>query len=136
MMKLNRRHRRGAVVSLTSLIDVIFLLLMFFMLSSSFAKYQRIDLAGAAPSQTAAQREALLIAVAPTGDLLIDGSLMSLAVLPAYLHALPKDPLPILAVKPQAGASVQQLVDVLEAIESVGLDATLVASGDAGAMSR
>lgn len=40
-------------VSLTPLIDVIFLLLLFFMLSSTFSKFGEIELTQAAPGQAA-----------------------------------------------------------------------------------
>lgn len=46
-LKLNSPKRRR--LSMTSLIDVIFMLLLFFMLSSTFSKFGEIELTGAAP---------------------------------------------------------------------------------------
>ncbi len=42
-----RKHIRRRRLSLTSLIDVIFLLLLFFMLSSTFSKFSEVELAAA-----------------------------------------------------------------------------------------
>ena len=44
MRKRTRRRR----LSMTSLIDVIFLLLLFFMLSSTFSKFSEVELSGTA----------------------------------------------------------------------------------------
>jgi len=47
-MRINNGYSRGRkTLSLTSLIDVIFLLLLFFMLTSTFLRYSNIDVASA-----------------------------------------------------------------------------------------
>lgn len=43
-MRLEAAQRRRGVLSMTSLIDVIFLLLLFFMLSSTFTRFGEIEL--------------------------------------------------------------------------------------------
>ncbi|MBL4725342.1 MAG: biopolymer transporter ExbD [Rhizobiaceae bacterium] len=45
-MRIDTPIRRGRRLSLTSLIDVIFLLLLFFMLSSTFTKYSEVEITG------------------------------------------------------------------------------------------
>ena len=53
-----RRARQRRRASITSLIDVIFLLLLFFMLASTFSKYSEIELAslpGGAPAEDSAE---------------------------------------------------------------------------------
>ncbi len=50
--KARRKH-----ISMTSLIDVIFLLLLFFMLSSTFTRFAEIPLTGASAGQGAASAE-------------------------------------------------------------------------------
>ncbi|MCV6592854.1 MAG: biopolymer transporter ExbD [Silicimonas sp.] len=42
-----RRERPKRVISMTSLVDVIFLLLLFFMLSSTFSKFAEVELTAA-----------------------------------------------------------------------------------------
>lgn len=46
-MQLDRTAGRPCRLSLTPLIDIIFLLLLFFMLSSTFSKFAEIELTGA-----------------------------------------------------------------------------------------
>lgn len=46
-MRLEGAIRRRGVISMTSLIDVIFLLLLFFMLSSTFTRFGEIELTAA-----------------------------------------------------------------------------------------
>ncbi|MCI5076938.1 biopolymer transporter ExbD [Oricola sp.] len=43
-MRLDGAERRRSAISMTSLIDVIFLLLLFFMLSSTFTRFGEIEL--------------------------------------------------------------------------------------------
>jgi biopolymer transport protein ExbD len=45
-MRINASVRRRQRLSLTSLIDVIFLLLLFFMLSSTFTRFSEVQLSG------------------------------------------------------------------------------------------
>ncbi len=45
--------RRRRPISVTSLIDVIFLLLLFFMLTSTFAKFAEVEITGGRAGQTA-----------------------------------------------------------------------------------
>ncbi|MBQ0782542.1 MAG: biopolymer transporter ExbD [Thalassolituus oleivorans] len=44
MFSLSTSARRARPISLTALIDVVFILLMFFMLTSSFSQWQMLDL--------------------------------------------------------------------------------------------
>ena len=67
-MKLDRPHRRKAGINVTSLIDVVFLLLIFFVVTSTFLERPGIDLAlpeaGSAPVAT---REELTVRLGDDG---------------------------------------------------------------------
>lgn len=52
-MRIEASVRRRRPLSLTSLIDVIFLLLLFFMLSSTFTRFATVDVTGGAASASA-----------------------------------------------------------------------------------
>lgn len=63
-MRLDFAVRRARRLSLTSLIDVIFLLLLFFMLSSTFTRFGEIELAaGRGGSGAAQERPDVLISL-------------------------------------------------------------------------
>lgn len=65
-----QRRRQRAPLSMTSLIDVIFLLLLFFMLSSTFSKFGEIPLMTAGQKQSASQNplaQPIFVRVAQAG---------------------------------------------------------------------
>lgn len=67
-MRIDMPIRRGRRLSLTSLIDVIFLLLLFFMLSSTFTKFSEVEITGGRSGfNNASQRPDIII------NLTIDG---------------------------------------------------------------
>lgn len=95
---------------MTSLIDVIFLLLLFFMLSSTFARYSDVEmaLAGAGGGADTVEGAAFLRLGPDRIDL--NGSTLALDVLPGRLAAL-EAPLLIVSVRPEVSA--QRLTDLL-----------------------
>ncbi|MEC7795226.1 biopolymer transporter ExbD [Pseudooceanicola nitratireducens] len=61
-----RRGRRARRMSMTSLIDVIFLLLLFFMLSSTFSRFAEVELTAAGASASApSDRPPLFLRLSP-----------------------------------------------------------------------
>lgn len=110
-----RKHIRRRRLSMTSLIDVIFLLLLFFMLSSTFSKFGevRLDAGGAGSAGPVPERLALLRLDADTLDL--NGTPLTLAQLAQRLDALDN---PTLAVTVRPAASAQRLTDLLVALRA------------------
>lgn len=60
-MRLERRPARKGGMSLTPVIDVVFLLLLFFMLASTFSRYAHVDVAVAGRVSTSAAPKATSI---------------------------------------------------------------------------
>ena len=78
-MKLQARQREEPDINLTSLIDVVLLLLVFFMVSTSFVRESEIRLNLPEASDAAAaevERELIDITVTATGSYLVDGRLL------------------------------------------------------------
>ena len=77
-MSLKAANRRRAL-SMTSLIDVIFLLLLFFMLSSTFSKFAEVELASVNGQGAGSADQTLFLQVTPdtlrlnTAELPIEG---------------------------------------------------------------
>ena len=71
-MRLNLAVRQSTRLSLTPLIDVIFLLLLFFMLSSTFSKFAEIELAGAEGGMPAATSSPVFVQLRGE-DILVNG---------------------------------------------------------------
>ncbi len=118
---LARPPRRRALIGLTPLIDVVFILLVFFMLASSYLDWRAIELT--APSETAAGgpvEGALLIEIRPEG-LRFAGEFLPLeTVVQRAERRLTQVPQTPVLVKPAAGVSLQQTVTVLDRLVAVG----------------
>jgi len=75
-MKLNLRPRTQPEVNLTSLIDVVLLLLIFFMVSTSFVKQSQITISlpeAESPSVVEESPEQIDIMITETGRFLVNG---------------------------------------------------------------
>jgi len=104
---------------MTSLIDVIFLLLLFFMLSSTFTRFAELDLTAAAAGDSAEAARPAFLSLAPDG-LRLNGADASLTTLGAALDALRtgERPLAVLvALRPEVDA--QRLTDLLVALRAL-----------------
>ena len=79
----SERHRRaGAILNLTPLIDIVFLLLVFFMLTSHFIEDQSIDinLPKAKSGSEALGEEFVEVIVDPEGQLLVNDRVVRLEI--------------------------------------------------------
>ncbi len=115
------RTRRG--FSLTPLVDVVFLLVMFFMLSSTFSKFSPLDIgrqssaAGAAESPAAAEGAGIrgvIISVSANAAVRVNGEEIALKDLVAMLDSLHAKGARTAIVVADSGATVQDLVSALE----------------------
>ena len=132
--------RKRMLIKLTPLIDVVFILLIFFMLASSFLNWRAIDLDAPvrAAAGSATEETAFLIEISADG-LTLDGEAMSLETLGADLAAAlaavsdkpaGQDERRVL-IAPAEGVSLQRLVAVLDAAKAAGgADIQLVAPAD------
>jgi biopolymer transport protein ExbD len=78
-MNLQSRSREEPEVNLTSLIDVVLLLLVFFMVSTSFVKETEISLRlpqAEAQSEPVTEPDGLEIVITQTGSYLVNGRLL------------------------------------------------------------
>lgn len=113
---LIRRTRR--TISLTALIDVVFILLMFFMLTSSFTRWSEIAIDAPAVAAAPAPEAPELLAVNRDGRIyrVGDAAPADLAQLVADLRV--SAPVVLL---PEANTPVQQIVNALQQLQQAGL---------------
>lgn len=113
-------RRSRAAVSLTPLIDVVFILLIFFMLVSNLQRANRIDLhiSDRNPTPTQAQDRVLLVTIR-RDDLQLDGQPVSLARLRERIALQPQQQV---VLEPADGVSLQQAVNVLDQLRAAGAD--------------
>ena len=112
--------RRARRPSLTPMIDVVFLLLVFFMLAARFGVEARLPLSVAAPGGgTAWSGPPRLVDVGPEG-LWLNGAAVEVPGLVSGLGGLVAGPDDPVVVRPRDGASLQRLVDVIAVLEGAG----------------
>lgn len=116
------RRRRPRRPSLTPMIDVVFLLLVFFMLAARFGTEGAIEIALAAPGPTADwQGPPRLVEVDPAGALRLNGVPLSPEALAPALAALMDGPQDLVLVRAAGGAGAGALVEALGLLRGAGL---------------
>ena len=114
-------------MTITSLIDVIFLLLLFFMLATTFARYQRMEIAATAtPGAAEATTPPPLVRIAPGPEIDIDGRPVAHAGLADAFAGLKAAGREAVMLLPRRAATVEDLVAILAMVRKAGLAATLV----------
>ena len=118
-----RPGRRRALISLTPLIDVVFILLVFFMLASSFQYWRAVELLEPTRTATAGgpMEGALLVEVRPDG-LWLSAEPVSLHMLVARVgRHVTRQPDVRVLVRPTQGVVLQEMVRVLDALAAAGV---------------
>ncbi|MEM9085025.1 MAG: biopolymer transporter ExbD [Pseudomonadota bacterium] len=126
MITASRRRRR--TLSITSLIDVIFLLLLFFMLASTFQQFSELEVAGVSGrgSSAATPEDAPLRLVIQPGGLSLNGASTLQDQMVERLSAPSGEP-KRLSVEVAPGVTSQRLIDVLVRLEPISdLEVNLV----------
>jgi biopolymer transport protein ExbD len=140
-MKLARRPRSRQLISLVPLVDVMMILLVFFMVTSTYLDLDMVPVAGrgdAPPSEAPAagnrpRSATLLIRLAPDGRAYVHGRPLDAAGLDAAVRArlAERADAPIL-VLPSGRASLQALVGVMEIAARAGAGGLRVVRLEAG----
>ena len=123
-MIVARPAKRKPVVSIIPLIDVLLILLIFFLVTSTFLELEMLPMAEDAPENPAFDAgqasPVLLMRIRPTGDVVAAGEILAHEELVAYLQRI-SDQAPRLRLLPSPQADVQALVSVLDAAALAGL---------------
>lgn len=126
-MRLNDWQRKKSTIGLTPLIDVVFLLLIFFMLASTFLKFSALPISGAkGGGQTSSLSEIALIQLRDAGSLRVNGIEVGVDGLNAQIAALVAKGVTRAVLQPAKGSKVQDLVKVLELTGKTELKSVVV----------
>lgn len=125
-LTLNRPARQGAVISLVPMIDVMLILLVFFMVTSTYLNLDMIpavrqsdDVQSSSPGQTTSP--IMMVRLGEDGLPAIKGQALDQAQLIAAIKArIADDPLTQVIVLPSGGATTQALVSVMDASAQAG----------------
>ncbi|HLS19710.1 MAG TPA: biopolymer transporter ExbD [Paracoccaceae bacterium] len=126
-MQWPRARRRRAQIGLTPLIDVVFILLVFFMLASSFLDWRSIDIAGGNTGAAQPGLEGALLVDLQEDGLRLSGEDVTQEELLARIEArIAERPEQRIVVRPEGGVDVQRTVALLDQLSAAGAhDVTL-----------
>jgi biopolymer transport protein ExbD len=117
-MKIKRETKVTDEIPTASMADVSFLLIVFFMITSTFAATRGLDFA--LPEQednppVVEKEESVLIEIQPGGQLLVDGTPMPLDGVLDYLRPkLERNPLKPVIIRPDPASEYGYMVDVFD----------------------
>lgn len=118
-----RKHRPPMRLGITPLIDIVFLLLIFFMLTSRFIAHEglEVDLPRTEKPHELKAAETHLIVLLEEGRILYLGQVVSLNRFRRFVDAMTRETLSApFEIRSSRLASVQTLVSVLELLREVG----------------
>lgn len=121
-----RPRRRRAAISLTPLIDVVFILLIFFMLASSFLDWRALDLGTPVRSGSAGAVEGSLLVELRAGEQGVEIRLAGERLTPEALEArlrsrLEQAPEQRVLLRAGRGVPLQETVRLLDRLDGLGL---------------
>lgn len=114
-------------ISLTALIDVVFILLLFFMLTTSFQHWKQLELTiGSTTGNLASKQKNLVLLLTPQAGLVVSGRQQSFA------HYSQLDSLTLqqlannhVTLLPNRSNRMQTVIDALQHLEQLGVSASL-----------
>ena len=111
---------RRRAISLTPLIDVVFILLLFFMLSSTFTQWRQLDLAvpGTGAATPATQHQVQLLS--DSGRFRLDGIEFDVHDRPALSAHISQQHQDLYVISAAPELSTQSMVRLLDALKSAG----------------
>lgn len=136
-MKFGRRRRQETQLILTSLIDVMFTILLFFMVSTEFVSDKgesaeagvQVDLPRANSQMMLDEVKDLRITVTSAGEVSIDGVLLDPDALRQRLRATAaSDPNTLIVLKADSAVVHGKVVEVMDLARDVGLSRLAIAT--------
>lgn len=120
-MDFERSSRRNLVLPLTSLIDVVFILIVFFMLTTSFMRIESLELTLPSSGDSSDKKEVVHIFIKENGELFLGRRKVEADELDKTLKRLfagdASSPVMLLTAD---GVTMQQLVFVMDRIKASG----------------
>ncbi len=121
-MQFGEQPPTGRLISLTPLIDVVFILLVFFMLASSFLDWRSVDLtiSSGTGAATSAQR-AILISLQADGSVSVGSQPIAQQTLRSVItEKLAENREQRVVIRSDPGVPLQRAVDTLDLVRTIG----------------
>lgn len=111
-------HRRA--ISLTPLIDVVFILLLFFMLSSTFIQWRQIDVSAPTEAGSETKTQRILTLKSDEGLFMFDGAQYHSQNRAALSALVSQDPEAVYIIQVEPGLQTQSMITLLDALKQAG----------------
>jgi len=134
MSRIRKRAGDDAAIDMTPMLDVVFIMLIFFIVTTSFVKEAGVDVSRPS-AQTAETQERgnIMIAIRPNGEVWMDNRVVDLRAVRANVERLraenPEGTVVILADK---SSNTGVLVEVMDQVRLAGVENVAIAAEEAG----
>jgi biopolymer transport protein ExbD len=127
-MQFNEKPKRRVIINITSLIDVLFLLLIFFMVTSTFLEQPGMKLElPSAKSAEVSQVEKLVLYIGPDGEIVFNDQTVALDDLEGVIKAaVPQAKEKTLVLKADRTVQHGTVVAVMDIAKRAGLEKLVV----------
>lgn len=123
-LRHRRRRNQGVLLDLTPLLDVVFQLLMFFLLTATFQESSSldVDLARAKNQEKAAKAEAVVLSINALGAFEVDQILVDPGALESYLCAQAQQGKTTLHIRADRASKHEELVYAMDLAKACGFE--------------
>ena len=130
MRRRRSKRRDEEEVNLTPMLDVVFILLIFFIVTASFVKESGIDInRPAAATAVRKERGNILVAITPTGQIWIDRRQIDIRAVRANIERLhAENPQGAVVIQADRDSKNGLLVEVLDAAKLAGVENISIAA--------
>jgi len=134
-MRFRRQRENVNVLNVTPLIDVVFILLVFFMVATNFANYRLIRVETPRETEVVQTSEgAIVVEIAEDGALAFDTEPIDPAALDGRVaDVIAIDPGRTFLVRPLPGVPLQDAIDLYDRVRAAGATAVSFSSAPAEA---
>ncbi len=127
---IRKRSKRDVEIAIVNLVDVIFILLIFFIMTTTFSKETGLDITKpSAGSASQLEKENIMVGVSKEGTIHLDERQVDLAMLQAILRReLAEDADRAVVIVSDRDADMGVVVDIMDECNSAGVHKVSVAA--------
>ncbi|MFQ5625207.1 MAG: ExbD/TolR family protein [Methyloligellaceae bacterium] len=131
-ISLSRRRKRPGSMGLTPLVDVIFLLLVFYLLVSQFSEFTTLPVTLSEKGAVTTSTNSWAITVSGTGEIRFNGEAVSIEEVTNSLSSRNPDQDTFLTLRVADAVPLQTAVAILEQVKAAGIANASVTTWKAG----
>lgn len=132
MRKIFKRKSEESSIDLTPMLDVVFIMLIFFIVTTSFVKESGIDVSRpSAKTAKKKQRASILVAISQSGEIWIQRRKVDIRSVRANIERLhAESPEGTVVIQADKRAETGLLVDVMDQVRLAGVESIAVSASE------